>query len=625
MNFAKGILESRMQTYRHLKPLLKTIPLETPTSIELSPSNEIQVTLFDANHCIGAVMFLIQGQGKAVLYTGDVRAESWWVNSLVQNPILPYSSGHKRLDTIYLDTTYANRSEVDQQFPSKAEGLRELLTKVSSYPPDTFFHFEAWTFGYEKAWTALSACLGSQIHLDRYRWRLYRSLLHLPQCSEAPPLVGFQLGNHRKHGCLTPTPDSRVRLDSCERGTSCPLIEDNPSVVRIIPIVKRLKDGTEIAEAGIGGGKGDLDQIHELETNDPMAIRQLMTLCASKLEDPETLSKVLQTLTAATDNNQSRIRLFSSQKIEVDHYDAFENMSLQQFVDMLAQLASDTAASSSAAATQTRKTQHVSAPAAAINTAAAAATADQGTLPRIITLPWARHASYSELCELMQAFRPRDIYPCTVDKVNWTPAVSMQALFGQFCSDDVFSHDAKMMAEWEERERGSRGKKRKPQDTQDAQDSDESFNERHTEDEASSSVACHDDSTLREHIQATGTIRSHSLEHVVTTPTEALTTSIAAQEQARVSGGAPSGQTTKSQDLLTASDPTLATPRPGAPMAARISRAEDDDEQEGASSPPPIIREWTGRAARNSQGMDWANFGGLICAGNEHTEEEEEL
>lgn len=35
----------------------KTIPLETPTRIELSPNNEIQVTLFDANHCTGAVMF----------------------------------------------------------------------------------------------------------------------------------------------------------------------------------------------------------------------------------------------------------------------------------------------------------------------------------------------------------------------------------------------------------------------------------------------------------------------------------------------------------------------------------------------------------------------------------------
>ena len=88
MNFAKGILETRKQTYRHLKNLLKAIPLETPTVIELAPGNEIKVTLFNANHCVGAAMFLIEGGGKAILYTGDIRSEAWWVNSLTSNPLL---------------------------------------------------------------------------------------------------------------------------------------------------------------------------------------------------------------------------------------------------------------------------------------------------------------------------------------------------------------------------------------------------------------------------------------------------------------------------------------------------------------------------------------------------------
>lgn len=77
MNFAKGILESRIQTYHHLKKILKTIPLETPTVIEIRPGYEIRVSLFDANHCVGAVMFLIEGQGNAILYTGDIRSETW--------------------------------------------------------------------------------------------------------------------------------------------------------------------------------------------------------------------------------------------------------------------------------------------------------------------------------------------------------------------------------------------------------------------------------------------------------------------------------------------------------------------------------------------------------------------
>lgn len=123
MNFAKGILESRVQTYRHLKNLLKTIPVDTPTVIELRPGYEIRVTLLDANHCVGAVMFLIEGQDKAILYTGDIRSEPWWLDRLVQNPVvLPYAECIKTLDYIYLDTTFASKSDRYRNFPSKSRG-----------------------------------------------------------------------------------------------------------------------------------------------------------------------------------------------------------------------------------------------------------------------------------------------------------------------------------------------------------------------------------------------------------------------------------------------------------------------------------------------------------------------
>jgi DNA cross-link repair 1C protein len=70
MNFAKGILETRKQTYKNLRSRLKSIPLETPTTIELHLGRTIRVTLLPANHCVGAVMFLIEGAGKSILYTG---------------------------------------------------------------------------------------------------------------------------------------------------------------------------------------------------------------------------------------------------------------------------------------------------------------------------------------------------------------------------------------------------------------------------------------------------------------------------------------------------------------------------------------------------------------------------
>jgi Cft2 family RNA processing exonuclease len=84
INYAKGILEARIQRYKHLKALLvclflclyvgkclhktqKPLPLETPTLLELKPGNTIQVTLFNANHCPGAVMFCTFYKGQSGL------------------------------------------------------------------------------------------------------------------------------------------------------------------------------------------------------------------------------------------------------------------------------------------------------------------------------------------------------------------------------------------------------------------------------------------------------------------------------------------------------------------------------------------------------------------------------
>lgn len=43
----------------------RPVLLETPTVIELAPGRNVRVTLFDANHCVTACMFLLEGNGKA--------------------------------------------------------------------------------------------------------------------------------------------------------------------------------------------------------------------------------------------------------------------------------------------------------------------------------------------------------------------------------------------------------------------------------------------------------------------------------------------------------------------------------------------------------------------------------
>lgn len=40
-------------------------------------------------------------------------------------------------------------------------------------------------------------------------------------------------------------------------------------------------------------------------------------------------------------------------------------------------------------------------------------------LPRTITFPYSRHSSYPELCDFVSAWKPKDIWPCTVDENEW--------------------------------------------------------------------------------------------------------------------------------------------------------------------------------------------------------------
>ena len=112
-----------------------------------------------------------------------------------------------------------------------------------SYPDDTVFYYgelfpailanrqlihgrytDAWTFGYEDVWQTLSTILDAKVHVDDYRYGLYRALKNgvEPKAPEATKLMGFWCGNHYQEGCLT---NQWSRLHSCEYGTGCPVWE----------------------------------------------------------------------------------------------------------------------------------------------------------------------------------------------------------------------------------------------------------------------------------------------------------------------------------------------------------------------------------------------------------------
>lgn len=67
------------------------------------------------------------------------------------------------MDKVYLDTTFAHTGNAFCTFPTKANGIAELLGKLEPYPENILFYFRAWTFGYEKVWVALAAALRSKV------------------------------------------------------------------------------------------------------------------------------------------------------------------------------------------------------------------------------------------------------------------------------------------------------------------------------------------------------------------------------------------------------------------------------------------------------------------------------
>ena len=434
INFAKGILEARKQHYKHLKTVLRAVPMNTSTELELGPKSVIRVTLLDANHCPGSVMFLIEGDGKAILYIGDVRAEPWWVNSIVQNPIiLPYTCGLKRLDCLYLDTTFATHDEPYQDFPTKAEGLRELLSKVSLLPPDTIFYFRAWTLGYENVWITLSNFLQSKVHVNQYQLGIF----HDGTNHESAALTEFTLGNDQLRGCLTD--EESAKIHSCEPGLSCHTkIKGLKNVVWISPIISRLRDGTEIRELGAGGGWKDLYPTAQFKLEDSVTMLELLDLCAFLPGNDEMREKVTEVLAQSSSMQDVYVALDKAGEVQVKDE---SSVNLEEFFALLSRGQGQEDRSVRKDATIDGQSRF------------------ERARNDTIFFPYSRHSSYNELRHLVSVFRPGDICPCTVCLETWSEELSMKSLFGDLCCEQTFSHDQ------ETREQAAEEKQRRALET----------------------------------------------------------------------------------------------------------------------------------------------------------------
>jgi DNA cross-link repair 1A protein len=117
----------------------------TPTVIA-SKRKPVTVTLVDANHCPGAIMFLFEVGKKKVLHVGDFR----WHRDVMMAQAPLRALRKSTLDELYLDTTYCNPK---YDLPSQDQAIKETISifdQELKKTIKTLYLFGAYTIGKEK-------------------------------------------------------------------------------------------------------------------------------------------------------------------------------------------------------------------------------------------------------------------------------------------------------------------------------------------------------------------------------------------------------------------------------------------------------------------------------------------
>lgn len=105
--------------------LVVGLPLDECVVINLDEAGKetMTVTLVDANHCPGSVMFIFDGYFGKILYTGDFRyCERFTTHSAMKG---------KQFDLLYLDNTYC---DAKCAFPTRTQATVNILEIIRGHP-----------------------------------------------------------------------------------------------------------------------------------------------------------------------------------------------------------------------------------------------------------------------------------------------------------------------------------------------------------------------------------------------------------------------------------------------------------------------------------------------------------
>lgn len=156
---------------------LHPLPMNTPNVIE-SKGKPVTVTLLEANHCPGAVMFLFETGNKQILHVGDFR----WNNSIMMAmpQLRAFSNMKPRLDEIFLDTTYCDPKYTlptqDAAIAAAIKVVKDEMSTAKMMGTKSLLLFGSYTIGKEKIYLSVAEYLNTKVYVDKRRYRILSAL-----------------------------------------------------------------------------------------------------------------------------------------------------------------------------------------------------------------------------------------------------------------------------------------------------------------------------------------------------------------------------------------------------------------------------------------------------------------
>ncbi|XP_029912159.1 5' exonuclease Apollo [Myripristis murdjan] len=138
----------------------------------------LTVTLMNANHCPGAVMFLFQGYFGSILYTGDFR----YTPSMLREPCLRTNT---TIDVLYLDNTNCDPTRT---LPSRQRAAQQIKEIIRSHPHHNVV-IGLYTLGKESLLVELAMEFKTWIEVSFERMETLRAL-ELPDVFTTDPGAG---------------------------------------------------------------------------------------------------------------------------------------------------------------------------------------------------------------------------------------------------------------------------------------------------------------------------------------------------------------------------------------------------------------------------------------------------